>query len=75
MTQSPPPSSPEPPPQGAGRIGALPVLGCVAALLALLVVFGTAVGGSFQSLAILGGVVVLAGVGVAVFLARQNRRG
>jgi hypothetical protein len=42
-------------------------------LLALVIVFGTAVGGSLQSLAILGGLIALGGIAVIVFLARKNR--
>jgi hypothetical protein len=72
MTDAPtPPPSPSQPP--GGRVGVFPAIGCVVVLLALLVVFGTAVGGSLQSLAILGVLIVGGGIGLIVFLIRRNR--
>ncbi|HEU5162779.1 MAG TPA: hypothetical protein VFV54_06520 [Thermoanaerobaculia bacterium] len=70
-----PPASTEPPPSppGRGRVGTWPAVGCVVALLALVIVFGTAVGGSFQSLALLGVLVLVGGVAVIFFLAKKNR--
>ena len=65
---------PTQPPPGERKIGGLMAFGCVFLILALALGFGTAVGGSFWSLAIMGGAIVIVGVAVVILLIRRDRR-
>jgi lipopolysaccharide export LptBFGC system permease protein LptF len=64
------PSSGQLPP--SQRKGALPVAGCVLALMAVVIVFGLAVGGSYRGLIVLGALLVALAVGGFAFLVKRN---
>lgn len=54
------------------RKGPLPVAGCVLALMAVVIVFGLAVGGSYRGLIVLGALLVALAVAGFTFLVKRN---
>lgn len=64
------PATPPPPP----RVRPMPVFGCLALILVAGVAGALAVGGSFWAWMAVGGLFVVAGIALVIYLARKNTR-